>query len=160
MIRLKKVTDYGIVILTLFARDPNRQWHNAADIAKEVNLPLPIVSKILKQLAHGALLNSQRGAKGGYHLAQKPEEISVTEMIRVLDGQFAITQCNDNSSIECMIVTQCPVRTNWGIINSVVIEALNKISLADLAKPSNEFRSVQQKYFIANIQTKQELSHT
>ena len=140
MIRLKKVTDYGIVILTLFARDPKRQWHNASDIAKETHLPLPIVSKILKLLTHGALLNSQRGVKGGYSLAKDPENINVIEIVQVLEGPLGITQCTEKVKSECMIEEQCPVRTNWERINNVVFNALEEISLAELAKPSHQFR--------------------
>ena len=79
MIRLSKLADYGIVMMTNMARHPQRQ-HNAAGIAAESHIPLPMASKILKALARAGLLASHRGAKGGYGLAREAEAITVAEV--------------------------------------------------------------------------------
>ena len=69
MIRLSKLADYGIVMMTHMAREPGRQ-QTAPEIAARSHLPLPMASKILKGLARAGLLVSHRGAKGGYGLAR------------------------------------------------------------------------------------------
>ncbi len=86
MIRLGKLTDYGLVLMTHFAQNNDRLLHTARDLAVESRLPLPTVSKLLKELLQGGLLVSHRGIKGGYSLARKPREISVAEIIAVLEG--------------------------------------------------------------------------
>ena len=68
MLRITKITDYGIVLMAQMASEPQTTMHNARDLAAATRLPLPIVSKILKTLARGGLLTSQRGTKGGYTL--------------------------------------------------------------------------------------------
>ena len=77
MLRITKQTDYGIVLMTCFAIDEAGRVQNARDVARDTNLPLPTVSKILKALARGGVLISHRGVKGGYSLARSPEAITI-----------------------------------------------------------------------------------
>ena len=86
MIKLSRITDYGIVLLAHLAGSADDSSQSAREIARETRLPAPVVSKILKSLARQGLLISHRGAKGGYSLARIPEEISVPEMIGALEG--------------------------------------------------------------------------
>lgn len=131
MLRITKQTDYGIVLLTHMANEPER-LSNAPEIAAEVGLPQPIVSKVLKLLARDGLLESTRGVHGGYRLARRPEEISVAAIIESLEGPIAITECIDESDSECRHEGACAVEGNWQIINSAIREALEQISLAQM----------------------------
>src|SRR2546426_12150391 len=94
MIRLGKLTDYGLVLLTHIAQNHDRLLHTARDLAVESRLPLPTVSKLLKELLQGGLLVSHRGIKGGYSLARMPREISMAEIIAVIEGPIALTECS------------------------------------------------------------------
>ncbi|HNE02777.1 MAG TPA: Rrf2 family transcriptional regulator, partial [Plasticicumulans sp.] len=76
MIRISKETDYGIVLLSCLAQAADASL-SASALAERGRLPLPTVSKVLKLLARGGLLVSQRGARGGYALARPPREITV-----------------------------------------------------------------------------------
>ena len=134
MLRVTKLADYGIVILTHLAGH-SAAIYNARDIANEVRLPLPVVSKILKLLARNGLLGSHRGIKGGYGLARKPELITVAEIIRALEGPIAVTECTDTVRGDCGLETGCPVRTNWHLINQAIYQALEKITLAEMTQP-------------------------
>lgn len=134
MLRITKQTDYGIVLLTSMAHDPDRLV-NATDLAGETGLPQPMVAKILKHLARSGVLASHRGVNGGYALARPPEELSVAEIIVALEGQIAITECTDDEPGLCAQETVCPVRSNWNRINGAIQEALDRISLAEMAGP-------------------------
>jgi FeS assembly SUF system regulator len=134
MIRITKTTDYGIVLLTHMADDPERRF-NAPDLAQEAQLPLPMVSKILKLLAREDLLDSHRGVNGGYALARMPRDITVSEIIAALEGPIAITECIDDSPGECVQEDVCPLRSNWQLINSAIRGALDGLRLADMARP-------------------------
>jgi FeS assembly SUF system regulator len=133
VIRLSKLADYGIVIMTNMARHPER-CHNAPEIAAESHIPLPMASKILKALARAGLLVSHRGAKGGYGLARIAETISVAEIIAALDGPIALTACIEDGPGECDIEALCPARANWQRINDAIRQALDGISLAEMAQ--------------------------
>jgi len=131
---MTRLTDYGIMLLTYFARDSARLMRNARDLAIQARLPRPTVSKILKALAHKGLLEARRGARGGFALAKSPEEITVAEIVGALEGPLGITDCSIHSG-NCTLEPVCIVRSNWRRINSVVIDALQRITLAEMAHP-------------------------
>ena len=134
MLRVGKLTDYGTVLMTSFARQPQR-LHSANELAAELGLALPTVSKVLKALVQHGLLVSHRGAKGGYSLAAAPAEISVAQIIEAIEGPIALTECSSDSTGLCEQEPQCSVSSNWQRINRAVREALERVTLADLARP-------------------------
>ncbi len=137
MIRMTKTADYGIVLMTRLAARPDHLF-TAVDLANQTGLPHPTVSKVLKILARGGLLESHRGAKGGYALARDPEEIPVVDVITVLDGPIGITECIDDTPGECGQESSCHVRGNWQRINDAIRQALGAISLAEMTPAPSE----------------------
>ncbi len=133
MFKLSKTTDYGIVLMAQLASEPSPVPQNARELAACSDLPVPMVSKILKALAKEGLLSSQRGSKGGYSLARDPEELPVAEMIRVLEGPLALTDCAVGPAV-CSHESGCAVREPWQQINRVVERALEGVTLADLVR--------------------------
>jgi len=132
MVRISRLTDYGIVLLCYIAKEPETTF-TASELAERSRLPLPTVAKILKSLCRGGLLRSQRGVHGGYALARAPEDVSIADVLETLEGPVALTDC----SVECAcdIERTCPVRTNWRRINSVVLEALEGLKLSEMTQP-------------------------
>lgn len=135
MIRITRMTDYGIVLLTCFAKNAHRDILNARDLATETHLPPPTVNKILKTLTRKGLLASRRGAKGGYSLARRPEEISVADIINATEGPVAMTECTIEGEGNCSHEPLCPVSSNWHRINEAIQGALESISLAEMTRP-------------------------
>lgn len=133
MLRMTRLTDYGIVLLTHIARHPERLTRNAPELAVAAHLPLPTVSKILKILAREGLLVPHRGAKGGFSLARSPDAITVTDIIAALEGPIGLTECSVHGEDRCGIESLCPVSTNWQRINHAVLDALRGITLAEMA---------------------------
>ena len=134
MLRMTKQADYAIVLLTRMAGEPESQF-NASEAAEQTGLPQPIVSKILKLLAHRKLLTSHRGAKGGYRLARTADDITVAQIIEAVEGPIAITECVDETPGECSQEPVCPVRSNWQQINHAVRSALEQITLQEMTHP-------------------------
>lgn len=138
MFRISRTTDYGIVLLAHLARLGDCAESDAAlsarELAADVGLPAPMVSKILKLLARGGLLESHRGAKGGYRLTRRPENLSVAEMVSALEGPVALTDCSIDSR-GCEHAGHCAVRDPWSVINHAVTHTLSEMTLADLIDP-------------------------
>jgi FeS assembly SUF system regulator len=135
MIRIGRLTDYGIVLMTHVAANADVD-HSAAEIAAAVRLPLPTVSKLLRLLAKEGLLTSHRGAKGGYGLARSAAEISVAGIIGAIEGPVALTLCTTvEHTGDCELELQCPVRGHWQKINRAVRNALEDVTLADIVLP-------------------------
>lgn len=136
MIRLSKLTDYGFVLLTKFAADAKEPWHTARDLADVTGLPLPTVSKLLKIFGRGGLLIAHRGARGGYSLSREATEITASDIIEAIDGPLAITECACSSEAEqCSIEHSCPTKPHWLRITQTIREALDRVTLAELAQP-------------------------
>ncbi len=138
MIRLSRLADYGVVLMTHIAQSDAR-LHTAHAAAQAARIPEPTVSKILKALSRQGLLDSHRGAGGGYSLAREPAAIRVTEIITAVDGPIALTSCLDSAGTACTLETFCPTRTNWHKINDAIRRALDEISLADMMNPFAAF---------------------
>jgi FeS assembly SUF system regulator len=134
MIRMTRQSDYGILLVSHLAAYPGRSF-GAPDLAAQVNLPLPIVRKILKLLAQDGLLVSQRGARGGYTLARSPREVTVADVVTALEGPIALTECIDGTPGTCSHEAVCPLMPKWQRINAVVRQALAGISLSELIAP-------------------------
>ena len=134
MIRLTKLTDYSVVLMSHLAAEPETQM-TSSSLAQATQIALPTVSKILKVLSREGLLVSHRGASGGYTMARAPREISVAEVISAMEGPIAMTECADLSDGECIQESFCRVRGNWQRINDAVRNALASITLEEMAQP-------------------------
>lgn len=134
MIRLSKLADYAVVLMTRMANSPE-MVHNTLDLSLLTGLPTPTVSKVLAKLGRHGLLRSVRGAKGGYKLAQSPQDTSVADIISAIEGPIALTQCNEHALGCCDIEPLCPSRHGWQVINNTVRQALEGVSLADISAP-------------------------
>ena len=135
MLRITKISDYGFVLLIHMARSPWQTLFTARDLTAETGLTLPMVSKILKALARGGLLESHRGTKGGYSLIRRPDRITATEILSALEGPISITECAVPEDSHCSIEMLCPVKASWRRINRAIVGALDGLTLDEMAHP-------------------------
>ncbi len=134
MLRISKLTDYGVVVLTHLAECP--EPHPVSVLAEETRIPAPTVSKVLKRLGRSGVVTSTRGVRGGYMLARPADTITVHEIVSALEGPIAVTECSDDhAGTSCEYEDGCGVRANWQQINSAVQQALSAVTLADMARP-------------------------
>jgi FeS assembly SUF system regulator len=139
MFKLGKLTDYGTVVMTALAVRPE-MLRNAHELAAETHVAAPTVAKLLKQLAKGGLVESIRGAHGGYRLARPPARITVADVVSALEGPIALTQCAVHEG-GCSIESHCGVRGNWRLINAAISQALASVTLAQMAEPMRRPRA-------------------
>ena len=135
MIRLGKLTDYALVLMTCMARSDQHALHTARGLALESKLPLSTVSKLLKMLLQDGLLISRRGVNGGYVLARPAEAISVAEIIVALEGPIALTECSGDVVGLCELEGHCAIKSNQRAISQAVRGALESVMLSDLVHP-------------------------
>ena len=135
MLRLNRITDYAVVVLTQMVREPDGQV-TAPQLSEDSNVPAPTVAKVLKALAKEGVLASQRGVHGGYRLARPAGDISMLEVIRALEGPVSLTACVDGAEGDCNVELLCPVRGNWDRVNTAIRSALADVTLEDMATPA------------------------
>jgi Rrf2 family protein len=96
---------------------------------------------VLKALALAGVVTSQRGARGGYRLARPLARVAITDVVQAIDGPVAITACTEGGAGRCEVEASCSVRGRWDPVNSAVLDALSRITLADMAGPQPAFDS-------------------
>lgn len=142
MIRLTKQADYGILLMTQFARVGSSGVLSASDLSTRSGLSLPMVNKTLKLLSKAGLLVSTRGVNGGYRMSRDAGAITLEEVIAAVDGPIALTECHEHGGIhDCGISASCPTRLNWGIINEALRDSLSGITLLQMIHPMLGSRS-------------------
>ncbi len=145
MLKISRIADYGVVLGTRLAAlalegGPYGDVRSVRDLARETGIPQPTVGKILKQLAREGVVDSTRGARGGYRLARRPEDVTVADVIAALEGPIGVTECGptDADHDDCELSGRCGVRGNWQRINDAIRHALRQISLAEMARPEGD----------------------
>ena len=98
-------------------------------------MEVPTASKVLKLLAGSGLLESFRGASGGYRVTRRAGDISVAEVIAAIEGPIAMTECSVEEGL-CSQEERCELRSNWQRISVAVADALHRVSLAEMAAPA------------------------
>ena len=139
MFRLNKLTDYALVVLTQMAVCPGRQAYTASELSEQTGLPSPTVTKILKQLARHRVVRAQRGARGGYRLARRPEDVTVADVIEAVDGPIRIADCleadpEDGTPGRCLLQSACPTRDVWQRVNDAITSSLSGLTLHDVCE--------------------------
>lgn len=132
MLRVTKLTDYATVLMTVLAREAGTVL-SASELATRAGLELSTVAKVLKPLAQSALVESVRGANGGYRLVRDPQSITLADIVEAMEGPLAMTECSIHEG-QCGIETSCGVRVNWLRVNDVIADALRDVSLASMAR--------------------------
>ncbi len=132
MIRLSQMADYAVVLAGALAERAGEQM-NAARLAQVTGVPQPTVAKLLNALARAGVLVSRRGAGGGFALARPAAAVTLREIIEAADGPIALVSCLGESEDNCGIESFCGIRPHWMLINRTLAEALDSITLADLA---------------------------
>ena len=139
MLKINKLADYGLVVMSCLAHHAEMPL-NAREVAHYTHLSLPTVSKLLKLLTNAGLLFSSRGVRGGYRLAHAAEKISLKHMLNALERDLNMTECSQGLG-HCSVEHFCGIRHNWKAINRVIQGTLMHITLADMLKPATKFKT-------------------
>jgi len=133
--RLSHLADYAVVLMTAAARRPAGARLSATELAQETGVPLPTAQKLMGQLAACGLLQSVRGAAGGFSLARQAGEISLADIVEAVEGPIALTMCSDSNNHQCILDAHCRVKPHIGVVGRAVRGALGAVSLDTLALP-------------------------
>ena len=138
MLQLTKRTEYGLIALTHLAQREGEVTSVRA-LCEQYPLPKRLVAEVLKDLSRADLVESHRGASGGYTLARPAAEVSVADVVRVLEGGPALAACSSPESAglgHCDMEPVCPIRSPIQTLRQGIWSLLAKTSLADLAGSS------------------------
>jgi Rrf2 family protein len=135
--KLSTRTRYGVRLMAALALNYSQSPVFLKDIAKGENISEKYLSLIIIPLRRVGLVNSIRGAHGGYSLAKDPSHITMKEIVDVLEGDCSLVDCIKNPST-CPRVPICASHDIWAIIGGKISETLSSITLDMLVKMNQE----------------------
>ena len=109
-------------------------------IADAEGLPLAYLEHLVQRLRRAGLVESRRGAHGGYSLARLPTEISMAEVVEALEGEIAPIECITADADGALVCSRegespCPTKLLWTRVQGSIVRTLNDMTLADLVRP-------------------------
>ena len=135
--KLSTRSRYGVRMMADLAENFGKKPVFLKDIAKREEISEKYLSIIVIPLSGAGLIQSTRGAHGGYTLAKRPEEISLQDIFDALEGKICLVDCVENPQ-ECPRVGICPARDIWSVLGEKIRETLSSVTLADLVKTRRE----------------------
>lgn len=137
MIRFSTRGEYGIRMMMDLARHYGEGPQPLSEIARHEALSATYLEQLVGRLRKAGLLVSRHGAHGGYELTRAPGEITVGQVMRVLEGPISPMVCATEGETEagCERQTFCSANLVWERVRDSVAQALDSLTLADLVPP-------------------------
>lgn len=147
MLRVSTRGEYGVRLMIDLARHYGEGPRSLTDISQAEGLyvKLQYLEQLVKCLRENGLVESTRGAHGGYQLSRAPERIHMGEVVRALEGQIAPMICATEGEMEiiCDRLDGCSTKYLWLQLRDAIKMTLDSISLADLVREAQHERAQQ-----------------
>jgi Rrf2 family transcriptional regulator, cysteine metabolism repressor len=137
--------EYGVRVMTHLARQDGTQPVSLGAIAEAEGMPLAYLEHIVQRLRRAGLVESRRGAHGGYTLARPAREITMAEVVAALEGEIAPIECISAGGDGALICARelasddpCPTKLLWTRVQGSIVRTLEEMTLADLIRPRKQ----------------------
>ena len=130
--------EYGVRLMVELARHYGSGPVSLSEMADHEQLPRPYLEQLVVSLREGALVTSTRGARGGYELSRSPADIRMYEVLTALEGPVTPMICASSDperTANCDRAGCCNVEYLWQRVRDAIVEALDSMTLAELAEP-------------------------
>jgi Rrf2 family transcriptional regulator, cysteine metabolism repressor len=132
--------EYGVRVMAHLASSDDDGPISLGTIADAEGLPLAYLEHLVQCLCKAQLIESRRGAHGGYSLARAPADISMAEVVSALEGDIAPIECITADADGVLTCARegsepCPTKLLWTRVQGSIIRTLNEMTLADLVQP-------------------------
>lgn len=140
--RITTLAEYGVICALHLARRAGEGPVTGRDIAAGERLPVDYVEQILLRLRRAGIVRSTRGARGGYALAKRPDEVSVRDVIAASELQTFDLHCVTHPVEEarCSASHACSIRPVWVLLQQKIDAVLDGVRLSDLLHGESEVR--------------------
>lgn len=128
--------EYGVRAMVALAHYYGDKPIALTTIARDSAVPAPYLEQLIAPLRRAGLVESKRGARGGYVLSRSPGEIRVGDIYRVMEGPVAPMDCvsEDESEQTCPLIPSCETRPVWLRLRDSIVGTLDAMTLADLVR--------------------------
>lgn len=125
-----KTTDYALRVLSSMARDQERLWR-VDDIFQKTAVPYRYLRKLMTSLAADGIIVSIQGKNGGYRLSKPSAQITLLEIVNIVDPEFVKCKCFFGFE-SCSLETSCVMHDKWIAVQNSVIATLSQTTLGEL----------------------------
>jgi Rrf2 family protein len=125
--------DYAVRALSFLAGQPAGKIVSRADIEKSQDIPTFYLSKIMKDLVAGGLVQSHIGSKGGFSLAKLATSISIKDVYETVERPLVLMDCLEKGIDYCSYCSVCTQKSIWEEAQKVLSAFLGRISINDIA---------------------------
>ncbi len=144
---LSKKTQYAIKALVILGKNYGKEPMQILRIAQEDKIPKKFLEQILLELRNAGLLVSKKGAGGGYSLNKDPNEIFLTQILRITGGPIALLPCVSLNFYqrceECIDEKTCGIRDVFTDVRNASLKILSETSIADvIARENNLLKGI------------------
>jgi len=136
--RLTFSTDYALRLLMLVGLEPDRLV-TIEEVADRFDISKNHLMKVAYQLGQAEYLETVRGRNGGLRLGKAPDQIVVGEVVRTMEPDFAVVEC-ENPTGYCRIAPCCALRSAMREAVQAFLEKLDQYTLEDLLRPKSKLR--------------------
>lgn len=137
MLKLTKKTDYALMAINYMSYRKDSFIANTKNIAETYNIPSELLAKILQKLAKTGIIVSQNGPKGGYSLAKDPSQITLGEVIQIIEGPIQIVHCIEGDTT-CEQKEQCTIQSPLRKIEHHIVNYLESITIDQICNETIE----------------------
>ena len=130
--RLTSFTDFALRALMRLAGEPTRSFATN-EIAVEFGISRNHLAKVVRDLADGGFISTQRGAGGGFSLARSPQSITLGEVVRALEARHALVECFRDDGGNCVLAPRCRLKTRLAAAREAFMRELDATTLAECA---------------------------
>jgi Rrf2 family protein len=134
MLKFSKKLDYTVGIITEMARE-QELFRSSLQLAETLNIPKVLTANLLKFLCQQGIVSSVRGAYGGYRLTKTLDEISLFDLVELIDGPVCLTDCTANN---CIRQERCINTHGFAVLNRRFRDLLDMSLTEFLALPEEE----------------------
>lgn len=140
MLALTKKTGYGLIAMSHLAQLGQDGLASAREIAETFDVPVALLMNVLKKLSAAGYVESVRGARGGYRLARRPEDVNLAEVVTALEGPIRLAECVAGTlaaagECGCEAMARCPIADPVHRVQRKLSDFLRTVTLADIVEP-------------------------
>jgi len=141
MLKLSTKGQYGVRAMFEVARNYGKGTTTIKEISERQDVSVSYLEQLLNRLRRAGLVDSVKGPGGGYVLTREPAQVTIGDILRVLEGPVAITSCMDPSADGCERVDSCVARLLWKSLGERIEKFLDQITLQELLEEEKNILS-------------------
>lgn len=123
---------YGVRAVFEIARHYGKGPISIKEISNRQGISFSYLEQILHRLGKAGVIESVRGPSGGYLLSRSPEQLTIGDIVRALEGPIALSHCLEPEAADCYQTDECVARMVWARVGAKIEEALDSITFGDL----------------------------